>query len=104
MAKKKTKGGQGANGAQEAKAKAEASAPKKAKAQKTEAQAGLAGKIAQFREFLEESKIELKKVTFPTRKETMVTSTAVLVLVFVMALFLGLVDLGLSKIIEAILS
>ncbi len=62
------------------------------------------GKIEEFKEFLELSKVEIKKVTWPTRKETMVTSVAVLVLVVVMTIFLGVVDLGLSKLIQFILS
>lgn len=62
------------------------------------------GKIKEFTEFLELSKVEIKKVTWPTRKETTVTSVAVLVLVLVMSVFLGVVDLGLSKLIQLILS
>jgi preprotein translocase subunit SecE len=62
------------------------------------------GKVEEFQEFLELSKAEIKKVTWPTRKETMVTSAAVLVLVVVMTLFLGVVDMGLSKLISLILS
>ncbi|MFP4316628.1 MAG: preprotein translocase subunit SecE [Desulfovibrionales bacterium] len=65
---------------------------------------GIGVKLAQFREFFEQSRVELKKVTWPTRKETVTTSMAVLVLVMVMAIFLGLVDMGLAKIIEAILN
>ncbi len=65
---------------------------------------GIAGQIATFREYLEESKAEIKKVNWPTKKEARVTSIAVLVLVAVMAVFLGLVDLGWTKIIEIILS
>ncbi|MDL2210586.1 preprotein translocase subunit SecE [Desulfovibrio sp. OttesenSCG-928-O18] len=57
-----------------------------------------------FRDYLTESKAEIKKVTWPTKKEARVTSIAVLVLVVVMAIFLGLVDLGMTKIIELILS
>ncbi|WP_029893953.1 preprotein translocase subunit SecE [Desulfohalovibrio reitneri] len=67
-------------------------------------QAGPAAKVRQFRDFLEKAKIELKKVTWPARKETVATSVAVLVLTFVMALFLGLADVVLSKIVQAILS
>lgn len=62
------------------------------------------GKVEEFKEFLELSKVELKKVTWPTRKETMTTSMAVMVLVVVMSLFLGIVDVGLSKLIQHILS
>lgn len=69
-----------------------------------EEQEGLPGKVRQLRDYFEQSKAELKKVTWPSRKETIATSTAVVVLVLVMALFLGLVDLGLAKAIKAILS
>ncbi|WP_243359163.1 preprotein translocase subunit SecE [Fundidesulfovibrio terrae] len=62
------------------------------------------GKVEELKEFFELSKVEIKKVTWPTRKETMVTSVAVVVLVVVMTIFLGVVDLGLSKLIEFVLS
>ena len=65
---------------------------------------GLGAKAAQLKEFFDQSKVEMKKVTWPSRKETITTSVAVLVLAVVMAVFLGLVDLGLSKAIQAILS
>ena len=57
-----------------------------------------------FRDYLTESRAEIKKVTWPTKKEARVTSIAVLVLVAVMSVFLGLVDLGWTKIVELILS
>jgi preprotein translocase subunit SecE len=66
--------------------------------------AGLTGKIREFIEFFEESKVEIKKVVWPTRKETVTTCIAVLVVSVVIALYLGVVDLALSKIVEAILS
>ncbi|MBU1002992.1 MAG: preprotein translocase subunit SecE [Proteobacteria bacterium] len=62
------------------------------------------GKVEQFKEYFEQSIVEMKKVVWPTRKEAVATSVAVLVLVIFMSLFLGLIDLGLSKAIEAILS
>ena len=65
--------------------------------------AGLTGKIKEFIEFFEESKVEIKKVVWPTRKETVTTCIAVLVVSVVIALYLGVVDLALSKIVEAIL-
>ncbi|WP_045221944.1 preprotein translocase subunit SecE [Desulfonatronum thioautotrophicum] len=60
-------------------------------------------KAVQFKDFFEKSKLELKKVTWPTRKETQATCMAVVVLVIIMSLFLGLVDLALAKIVEVIL-
>ena len=65
---------------------------------------GVQGKIAQFKEFFDESQVELKKVTWPTRKETLQMSGTVLLFVAVLSVFLGLVDLTLASIIEAVLS
>lgn len=65
---------------------------------------GLVGKAKELIEFFEESKVEIKKVVWPTRKETVTTCVAVLVVSLVIALYLGVVDLALSKIVEAILS
>lgn len=61
------------------------------------------GKIAQGMQFLREVKIELNKVTWPTRQQTMASTVVVIILVFIISFFLGLVDMGLSKIIEVLL-
>ena len=79
-------------------------AKKKKKEVAVENKSLLQEKIQFIRDFLEEARGELKKVTWPTRKETLTTSAAVLVLVLVVSLYLGLVDLSLAKIIEALLS
>lgn len=79
----------------------------KSAAEKQAAQASpnvLVAKIKEFIEFFEESKVEIKKVVWPTRKETLTTCVAVLVVSLVIALYLGIVDLAFSKIVEAILS
>jgi len=60
--------------------------------------------IEKIRQFLREVKTELKKVSWPQRKETVASTSIVLVIVIIIAIFLGLVDLGLSKIIRVILS
>lgn len=65
---------------------------------------GIKGAIATFADYLTESRAEIRKVTWPTKKEARVTSIAVLVLVVIMAVFLGLVDLGMTKIVALILS
>jgi len=52
--------------------------------------------------FLREAKMELKKVKWPTRKELLASTAMVIVLVLVIALFLGLIDFGLIKIIKNI--
>jgi len=85
MAKKKSKG---------------AAAKQAEQAQAT----GLVGKVKELIEFFEESKVEIKKVVWPTRKETVTTCVAVLVVSLVIALYLGVVDFAFSKIVETILS
>ena len=65
---------------------------------------GIAAKAGAFKEYLEESKAEIKKVVWPTRKETVATCIAVLALVVVMSVYLGLVDLGLTHLVKFILS
>ena len=55
------------------------------------------------KQFLREVKTELKKVTWPSRKDTLSGTAVVLVAVFIIALFLGLVDSGLSNLIKWVL-
>lgn len=47
-------------------------------------------------QFLREVKVELKKVTWPTFKDTKASTLVVLLVVVICAAFLGFVDLGLS--------
>jgi preprotein translocase subunit SecE len=54
-------------------------------------------------QFLRESKVELKKVKWPTRKELLASTAMVIFLVLTVALFLGLIDFGLIKIIKNII-
>ena len=53
-------------------------------------------------QFLRECKVELKKVKWPTRKELLASTAVVIVLVLLVALFLGLIDVGLIRIIRSI--
>ena len=55
-------------------------------------------------QFLREVRVELSKVTWPTRKETLASTSVVLVIVILIAAFLGIVDLGLSKLMRFFLS
>jgi preprotein translocase subunit SecE len=55
------------------------------------------------RQFLSDAKMELKKVTWPNRKELLSTTAIVIVLVLLIAFFLGIVDLGLVKIIKNVI-
>jgi preprotein translocase subunit SecE len=54
-------------------------------------------------QFLRESKVELKKVSWPSRKETMASTVVVIVLVIIVSAFLGLVDMGLSSLVGLVL-
>jgi len=54
-------------------------------------------------QFLREVKVELKKVTWPSRKQTMGSTVVVLVIVAIISIFLGVVDAGLSGLIHAVL-
>jgi preprotein translocase subunit SecE len=59
--------------------------------------------ITHSREFLEECWSELRKVHFPTRKETQAATIVVIVGVIIVALYLGLVDFLLTRTIEWLL-
>jgi preprotein translocase subunit SecE len=54
-------------------------------------------------QYIREVRQEVAKVTWPTRKETTVTTAMVFVMVFLAALFFLLVDFGLSRIVKFIL-
>ncbi len=61
------------------------------------------GFIDKSMQFLREVKVELKKVTWPSKKQTVGSTVVVLVIVTIISLFLGLVDAGLSGLIRAVL-
>jgi preprotein translocase subunit SecE len=54
-------------------------------------------------QFLREVKIELKKVTWPTRKQTIGSTAVVIILVMIISFFLGIVDIGLSSLVRVVL-
>lgn len=87
--------------------KQDKASPISGKAQGTQAAIAAApasGKIKDMIQYFEDAKTELGKVSWPTKKDVKATSIAVFILVVVMSLFLGLADLLLSRIMEAILS
>ena len=53
--------------------------------------------------FFRDVRSELRKVTFPTRKETIASTAVVLVAVFAISIYLGIVDAVLSLVIGGIL-
>ena len=65
---------------------------------------GIIGQIARFVAYVEDSRNELRKVSWPTLKETRSATFVVLGFVAVMALLLGVVDLAFSKLVQLILS
>lgn len=61
------------------------------------------GYLDKILQFLREVKVELKKVTWPSRKQTIGSTVVVIVLVIIVSLFLGIVDIGLSSLIRVVL-
>tara|TARA_B100000686_G_C16363280_1_gene748835 strand:- start:101 stop:283 length:183 start_codon:yes stop_codon:yes gene_type:complete len=59
--------------------------------------------IARALEFLAEVKAEVKKVTWPSRREALGGTAVVVVVVLLMALFLGVVDAILSKVVQSLI-
>jgi len=60
-------------------------------------------KFETAKQFFREVRTELKKVTWPSRKDTLSGTVVVLVAVFIIAIFLGIVDSGLSNLIKQLL-
>ena len=54
-------------------------------------------------QFLKESRTELKKVTWPTPKQAIASTSDVVVLTVIVSLVLGFIDFGLAKIIRLVL-
>lgn len=54
-------------------------------------------------QFLREVQVELKKVTWPSRKQTIGSTVVVIILVMIISLFLGAVDISLSSLIRLVL-
>jgi preprotein translocase subunit SecE len=61
------------------------------------------GIIDQSIQFLREVKVELKKVAWPSKKQTLGSTAVVLILVFIISAFLGVVDMGLSSLVRLVL-
>ncbi|MBO7369858.1 MAG: preprotein translocase subunit SecE [Campylobacter sp.] len=57
--------------------------------------------MEKVKEYYSQSKSELDKVIFPTKEQTRNAYVAVIVVVFVIALFLALVDAIMSSLISA---
>jgi preprotein translocase subunit SecE len=62
------------------------------------------GFVARTAEFFKEFKTEMKKVTWPGRKETASSTAVVIVTVMIIVIFLGLVDYALGRIVYSVLN
>ncbi len=60
--------------------------------------------LEQGTSFVKEAWTELSKVHFPSPKETMQATAVVVVLAFLMALWLGLIDLAATRVVRQFLS
>ena len=56
-----------------------------------------------IKEFFKEVKSEVKKVVYPSKDELVGSTRVVIIAVVVVSLFLGVVDLGLSKLVSRLL-
>jgi len=59
--------------------------------------------IQKIRKFIADVRAEFRKVTWPTRDQTIKQTGVVLVLVAIISVFLGVVDLGLSELYKLIM-
>ncbi len=61
------------------------------------------GIIQRIREFFQEVQVEMRRVSFPTRKETMGATAVVLAFVAVLSIFLALTDAVLSRLVTKLI-
>ncbi|MDM8526353.1 preprotein translocase subunit SecE [Desulfococcaceae bacterium HSG8] len=61
------------------------------------------GYLGKGLQFLREVKAELKKVTWPSRKQTIGSTVVVIILVMIISFFLGVVDIGLNSLVRLVL-
>ena len=54
-------------------------------------------------QFYQDVRSELRKVTFPTRKETIASTVVVITVVFIIAIYLGMIDFVLSLLLGNLL-
>jgi len=59
--------------------------------------------IAKTKVFFDEVKLELEKVTWPTRKETIATTWVVVFIVVLISFYLGACDLILARLLRFLL-
>lgn len=60
--------------------------------------------IEQVKNFFREVKIETKKVVYPSKEELIGSTWVVIITVFIVSMFLGVIDLGLSRLVSLLLA
>lgn len=55
-------------------------------------------------QFLRDVRVELAKVSWPSRRQTTVYTLTVLGITFLVAMYLGLIDLGLTRLLNFIVT
>ncbi len=58
--------------------------------------------LQRTRGFLTDVKVELKKVSWPSRQDTMSSTGVVLVVVFIISFYLGIIDIFLSQMVTSL--
>jgi len=59
--------------------------------------------LRRLKEFFQEVAAEFRRVNWPSRNDVAASTVVVLVVVFVLAMYLGAVDVALSRLVEVIL-
>jgi preprotein translocase subunit SecE len=59
--------------------------------------------LQKTQEFFQEVSVELKKVSWPTRQQTLNATMVVIAVSFIVAFFLGIVDIVLARIVGSIM-
>ena len=59
--------------------------------------------IGKAKQFVSESRQELKKVTWPSKQQTMNSTWIVIAVTALLSVFMGIVDMGLAKIVGLVM-
>ena len=58
--------------------------------------------LKRTRSFLTDVRVELKKVSWPSRQDTISSTGVVLVVVFIVSFYLGIIDILLSRMVTSL--
>jgi preprotein translocase subunit SecE len=59
--------------------------------------------LRKTRSFLTDVRVELKKVTWPNRQDTLSSTVVVIVVVFIISFYLGFIDILLSRMVTSLI-